>query len=231
MRMHPDLADARPMIRGVLQLDNERSKMKRLSILFFVVIVNLSTYAFIEENEMVKDDGITAFQPKPLDDDWSKWIVGDWEGIAESDVGSAKVWMKIELGLNGQFLLVKSESKVTGTSEEQDKYYKDTLNASNEEIEEFKSSAFRGFQIFTVDPKSGEIVGYLFDSMRCIAEGKGKRQGNKEIMEWKWSLTAQGATSVHIIEKVDNDRFTLNHKYILPDGNKMEDKIVMTRTQ
>ena len=28
----------------------------------------------------------------------------------------------------------------------------------------------------------GEIVAYLFDSLRCTAKGKGKREGNKEIM-------------------------------------------------
>jgi hypothetical protein len=40
---------------------------------------------------------------------------------------------------------------------------------------------------------------------------------------------AQGATSVHIIEKINDNKFTLNHKYILPNGSKMEDKGVMTR--
>jgi hypothetical protein len=65
--------------------------------------------------------------------------------------------------------------------------------------------------------------------LRCIAEGRGKRQGNKEIIEWKWSVTAQRATSVRIIEKINDNKFTLNHKYILPDGSKMEDKIEMTR--
>jgi hypothetical protein len=48
-------------------------------------------------------------------------------------------------------------------------------------------------------------------------------------MEWQWSLTGQGATSVYIIEKINDNKFILNHKYVLPDGNKMEDKIEMTR--
>jgi hypothetical protein len=70
--------------------------------------------------------------------------------------------------------------------------------------------------------------------VRCIAEGRGRRQGNKEIMEWQWSLTGQGATSVYIIEKyiiekINDNKFILNHKYVLPDGNKMEDIIEMTR--
>jgi hypothetical protein len=204
-------------------------KMKRLSFLLLVVMVSLSSYAINEEKEMAKESGTPSFQPKPLDDDWSKWLVGEWEGSAESDVGTAKVWMKIELGLNGQFLIMKSESIITEISDEQRQYLRETLHASDEEIEKSQSSTFKGLQIHTIDPKTGEVIGYLFDSLRCIAEGRGRRQGNKEIIEWKWSVTAEGATSVYITEKINDNKFTLNHKYILPDGSKMEDKIEMTR--
>ena len=96
-------------------------------------------------------------------------------------------------------------------------------------LKDCKSNPFKELQLHTIDPKTGERIGYLFDSLRCIAKGTGKRQGNKEIIEWKWSVTAQGATSVRIIEKISNNKFTINHKYILPNGNKMEEKIEMTR--
>ena len=43
------------------------------------------------------------------------------------------------------------------------------------------------------------------------------------------SAIRQGATSVRIIEKINDNKFTLNHKYTLPNGKKMEDKIEMTR--
>jgi hypothetical protein len=65
--------------------------------------------------------------------------------------------------------------------------------------------------------------------MRCIAEGRGSRKGNKEIMEWKWSGNSQGVTSVGITEKIDENRFAVSHKYTLPDGNTMEEKMEMTR--
>ncbi len=202
--------------------------MKRLSILLLVVMVSLSSYAMDEEKETVKESGSTSFQPKPLDDDWSKWLVGQWEGSAESDVGTGKVWIKIDFGINGQFLIMNGESIITERSDEQRQYLKD-LGASDEDIESDLSSTFKSLEIRTIDPKTGEVVGYLFDSLRCIAEGRGRRQGNKEIIEWKWSATAQGATSVYIIEKINDNKFTLNHKYVLPNGNKMEDKIEMTR--
>ncbi len=71
--------------------------------------------------------------------------------------------------------------------------------------------------------------GYLFDSMRGVAEGKGKLQGNKEIVEWQWFAQGQGASSIRITEKVSDDRFITTKKYILPDGSTMEGKVEMTR--
>jgi hypothetical protein len=71
--------------------------------------------------------------------------------------------------------------------------------------------------------------GYLFDSMRGVAEGKGKLQGNKEIVEWQWFTQGQGASSIRIMEKVSDDRFITTEKYILPDGRTMEDKAEFTR--
>jgi hypothetical protein len=182
-----------------------------------------------QDAEGAKSAGAPPFQPKPLDDDWNKWLVGEWEGSAESDVGTGKVRTEIDFGMNGQFLIMKGESEITEITDAQRQYYKDTLRASDEDIERYRSSTFRWMQIHTIDPTTGELIGYLFDSLRCIAEGRGGRQGNKEIIEWKWSATAQGATSVYIIEKINDDKFTGHHKYILPNGKEMEDRIEMTR--
>jgi len=48
-------------------------------------------------------------------------------------------------------------------------------------------------------------------------------------MEWEWSGTGQGTTSVGIMEKIDDNKFTGIHKYTLPNGSKMEEKIEMIR--
>jgi len=93
--------------------------VKRLSILLLVVMVSLSSYAINEKKETVKESGSTSLQPKPLDDDWSKWLVGQWEGSFESDVGTGKIRMKIEFGLNGQFLIMKSEAEITEITDKQ----------------------------------------------------------------------------------------------------------------
>ena len=96
-------------------------------------------------------------------------------------------------------------------------------------LKDCKSNPFKELQLQTIDPKTGERIGYLFDSLRCIAKGTGRLEGNKEIMEWEWSVTGQGATSASITEKISDNKFIGTHKYILPNGNKMEDKVEFTR--
>jgi hypothetical protein len=96
-------------------------------------------------------------------------------------------------------------------------------------LKDCKSNPFKELQIHTIDPKTGERIGYCFDSMRCIGKGTGRLEGNKEIMEWEWSGTLQGATSVGIMEKISDNKFTCYHKLTLPNGNKMEEKIEMIR--
>ncbi len=205
--------------------------MKHVSIALLIVMVSMTSCAINQEKEMAKDIKPSSFQPEPLDDDWNKWLVGEWEGLFESDVGTGKIRTKIELGLNGQFLIMKTEAKTTEITDEQRQYLRDTLHASDEDIKRYRRSTSKELQIHTIDPKTGERIGYLFDSFRCVAEGRGRRQGNKEIIEWKWSATAQGVTSVCIIEKISNNKFTLNHKYNLPHSKKMEDKGELTRKQ
>jgi hypothetical protein len=220
--------------------------MKHVYIVLLIVMVSMASCAINEEKETAKESGTTSFQPKPLDDDWSKWLVGEWKVVSgESDWltdesgSTVKIDVdvdeegtnafKVEFGLNGQFLIMRGHGEIGEMTDEQIQQLKETTNASDEDIERFLSMPFKELQIHTIDPKTGEVIGYLFDSLRCIAEGRGRRQGNKEIIEWKWSGTAQGATSVRIIEKTNDNKFTLNHKYTLPDGNQMEDKAEMTR--
>jgi catechol 2,3-dioxygenase-like lactoylglutathione lyase family enzyme len=219
--------------------------MEKLSILLLFLMVSMASCAINEEKKTAKESGSASFQPKPLDDDWSKWLVGEWKVVSgESSVtdesgklgkidldeqGAGAGGFKIELGLNGQFLIMKSEAETGEMTPDQIKYFKDTLNYSDEDIERLKSNPYKALLIQTIDPKTGKRIGFLFDSMRCVAVGKGRLEGNREIIEWVWSATAQGATSVSITEKINDNKFTYNHKYILPNGNKMEDKVEFTR--
>ena len=203
--------------------------MKHVSIVLLIVMVSMASFAGNGKKETVKESESASFQPKPLDDDWFKWLVGQWEGPVESDVGTGKIRTKIEFGLNGQFLFMKSEAEMTEITDEQRQFLKETLHASDEYIEKSQNSIFEELQIHTIEPQTGEVVGYLFDGLRCTAEGRARRRVNKEIIKWKWSGAARGVTSVCTTEKISDNKIVLDHKYTLSDGSKMEAKTEMTR--
>jgi hypothetical protein len=160
------------------------------------------------------------FLPPPLADDWSKWIVGGWEGSGDSDTGQGRGIERIEFALNGQFLMFRGEATITGISQEQADYLKKNMHASDEEIERFRREGYRSLQLFTIDQTTGEVVGYLFDNLRCIATGRGRREGNREIMEWEW---ATGHKSTRITERLSEDRMRVIQRTPMPDGSVMEE--------
>ena len=151
----------------------------------------------------------------------------------KSDFGAHKDWaqgkcrLNIELALNGQFLVRKGQSRIISLSDEYIKQLK-WQHLSDSDIEKMRNSSFESMEVYTIDPKTGEITGYLFDSLRCIAKGTGKREGNKEIINWVWSGQGQGS-STRVTEKISDDRFISTEKYTMPDGSAMEDKAEMTR--
>ena len=53
--------------------------MKRLSILLLIVMVSLSSCAINEEKEIAEESKPSSFQPEPLDDEWSNWLIGKWQ--------------------------------------------------------------------------------------------------------------------------------------------------------
>ena len=117
--------------------------MKKLSIIFLIMMISLTSCAINKEKEMAKESGSSTFQPEPLDDEWNNWLIGEWVCRAESDVGAGKGRTKIEFGLNGQFLIYKGEGEITDTTLEQRQYLKETLHTSDEDIEKFPGSTFK----------------------------------------------------------------------------------------
>jgi hypothetical protein len=161
------------------------------------------------------------FYPPPLSDDRSKWIVEEWEGVGESDTGQGKGIERIQFGLNGQFLISRGEIASIDIKPEQADYLRRNMHASDEEIARFGREGYQSLQLFTVDQTTGEVVGYLFDSLRCIATGRGKREGNREVMEWQW---ANGHKSTRITERLGDDRMRVTQRTPMPDGSVMEEK-------
>lgn len=161
------------------------------------------------------------FFPQPLRDDWSKWIVGEWEGAGESDTGRGRGIESIELALNGQFLICRGKATITELTPAHAEYLRRQIHASDEEIERFRRQGYQSLQILTVDQTTGEVLGYLFDSLRCMATGRGKREGDREIIEWKW---ASGHTSTRITERMGQDRMRVMQRTPMADGSVMEEQ-------
>jgi hypothetical protein len=209
--------------------------MKKLYLISLVLILSLSSCVSNQKKEPDKGNIPSLEPPKALNDEWSRWLVGSWQGTAKSDFGEHKDWAKgdcrlnIELVLNGQFIIRKGHSQVTGLSDEYTKQLKGQ-RMSDSDIEKMRSSTFESMEIYTIDPKTGEIVAYLFDSLRCVAKGTGKRQGNKEIINWVWSVQGAG-TSIRVTDKVSEDKFISTETYTMPDSSIMEDKVEMSRNK
>ena len=187
-----------------------------------------------QEKKKVQENVPSLTPPKGLDDEWSRWLTGEWDSSGESDLPGFKGWvkgtgrMKAELGVGGQFLVMTKQGEVAQLSDAYVQHLRGKMHASEEEIEKLRTMKFAEVDYRTIDPRTGGNVAYLFDSWRCVATGTGTCDGNKEVIEWKWSAGGQG-TSVRTTEKVSEDKFVVTEKYTLPDGGTMEDRAQMVR--
>ncbi len=163
------------------------------------------------------------FFPSPLADDWTQWIVGEWEGAGTSNAGKGRGVGRFELALGGQFLICRGEAEITGLDPD---YLKKHMGATDVEIERFRHAGYQQLEVYTVDQKTGEVIGFLFDSLRCVATGKGRREGYRETMEWEWRT---GHKSTRITERVSADKMLVIERTPFPNGSVMEDRGEMTR--
>ncbi len=163
------------------------------------------------------------FLPPPITDDWSRWICGEWEGAGESNSGKGRGSVRFELALGGQFLVCRGQAEITELDPD---YLKKHMQATDEEIKRFKRTGYQSLEVYTIDQKTGEVLGFLFDSLRCIATGRGRLAGTRQTMEWEWRT---GHKSTRITERVSADKMMVIERTPNPDGSTMEDKGQMTR--
>jgi hypothetical protein len=123
--------------------------------------------------------------------------------------------MKAELGLNGQFLIIRHENQIT---DEDIESLKERTKTTDDQADRFQSLTHKEIEYYTIDQETQEVIGYLFDGLRCIAVGRGKREGNKEVIKWKWKCGQREATSIRTTEKVSEDKLKMTDKYLAPDG-------------
>jgi hypothetical protein len=136
--------------------------------------------------------------------------------------------MHAELALNGQFLMITAEAQVEAISPDQEQFLKTQLHATAEEIARFKSAPFRGIELYTVDQATDEVVGYMFDSLRCMATGRGQWSDTELVMKWQWS---SGHASTRTTTKLSNDKFVAVEQIAMPDGSTMEESGEMVRVR
>jgi hypothetical protein len=220
--------------------------MKGFTILFAATIAVVASCAMEQEKKAadspVAPEGpaetsdVGLEPPGSLDDEWSRWLVGQWDISAESDISGFPRWvrgrgrMQAEMALGGQFLLIQKKGQVAAISQEYLQYMREKLHATEEAIQALQNMVFGDLELRTVDPKTGRVVAYLFDTWRCVAQGTGRCDANKEVVKWKWSLAGAG-TSVRTTERVNDNKIVVVEKYALPGGSTMEDRIVMMRRQ
>jgi len=174
-------------------------------------------------NMTAESDTQAVFFPPPLAGDWTDWIVGEWEGGGEGTAGKGRGTTRYELALGGQFLIGHGQAEITALDPE---YLKQHMHATDEEIERFRRSGYQALEIYTLDPKTGEVIAYLFDSLRCVACGRGRREGARETVNWEWRT---GHKSTRITERMSADEMRIVERTPNPDGSITVDKGVMTR--
>jgi len=110
--------------------------------------------------------------------------------------------MKCEMGLDGQFLLIRYRSDMSD------------------------GSKYTGMGAMTLN-RDGDIVGQWVDSWRTMARGRGTRVGTIVTMEWDDDSGKQ----LRIIEMVGDDERKEVIRMMGPDGGMMEATSKMTRVR
>ena len=84
--------------------------MRGLCVILLVAGLVASSCATRPREQNAVEGSPNVFQPTPLNDEWSRWIVGRWQGSDEGDPN--RLWQAtIEPDLNGQFLFYRTEAR------------------------------------------------------------------------------------------------------------------------
>jgi len=132
--------------------------MKKLFVVLLALMVCFAMPLLAQEDKKEMAAGDTDMTPPtPLtEDEYCSTRVGEWKGWSESPMGKVEQTETVEMALNGQFLLFKSQD----------------------------TAGWQGMGVMTINPETGEFMGGWADSFRGIYEGTGKRDGNVLTMKW-----------------------------------------------
>ncbi|MGH7454653.1 MAG: hypothetical protein ACRENG_25080 [bacterium] len=198
--------------------------MRKILVLSLALTTFLALPLFAQEKEMAKE-AMPMTPPKPLEDDFHKWMIGEWEGLTTSPMGKAQDWQKVEWGLDNQFVIVHYTSKWIEMNQESMKAMAEGTKMSKEDMDKMKNMVYKGMGLFTLHPMSGDFNGYWFDNWRGTYIGTGKREGNKVMATWEGPM----GTRTETLEKVSDDKMVVTFTQKDPSGKVMEGKTELTR--
>jgi hypothetical protein len=145
----------------------------------------------------------TMAPPKPIEDPLWNSLIGDWEGWTEFPNGKSIDKVEFEWELHKQFFKTQVESKQGEM--------------------EFKLTGYT-----TIDPKTGAMWGYWFDSFRMVYKSTQTQQGNKVTIKWEGGP----APFERSFEKVGDDKLVGTFKDVdVATGKPVEGKWELTRKQ
>ena len=166
------------------------------SILLSIFILSAGLLAQEEESHM----GMAP--PPPVEDDFFKWMEGEWKGYSESEMGKSNDHMTMKMDLGGQFLITTYKSELDN------------------------GMVMTGMGAIT-HSYDGKLAGYWIDSFRTMSEGKGSREGNISKMEW----TTPMGVYVRTTEKIDENIMKITGLMTASDGKKMSSKAEYKRVK
>lgn len=159
--------------------------MKKAFVLLLAVMACGALPLFAQEQDMPKEAMPSMAMPTPLADDLCAWMVGEWEGWSTSPMGKSQDWQKVEMGLDNQFVITHYTAKTSEANPEAMKAWAESMKMSKEDMDKMMSMTYKGMGPMTINPMTGEFVGYWFDNMRGMYKGTGKREGNKFTIKWE----------------------------------------------
>jgi len=147
-----------------------------------------------------QEEGAHMAAPPPLEDSFIDWMIGEWRGETSSNMGKAQDYMKCELGLEGQFLILHYDSKTED------------------------GRSISGLAAITKDD-AGNTIGYWFDSWRTLSQGEGFREGNISTIKWKTNMGIYLRTT----ERIDENTMRVTGTMTGENGQEMHSETLFKR--
>ncbi len=151
----------------------------------------------------------TQQQLAPLPDlgeyDWTRWLVGVWEGYPEdADGNRTPLRQSFEYAAGGRLILTQLR------------------------VGEADNPGYFGVGIFSYDPTGGLSKGEWFGMLGDRNTGLGRRDGER----WVWDIDRYPRARVlRVRERVGEDEYRMTNTTFQPDGSERVTREVMRRVR